>query len=87
MAEPGALIGAINWYRGIPFSGLRTMGPSRVPTTYLWGRHDFAVKRTTAELTENYVVGPYRLLDLDAGHWLPETQPDVVANAILAQIR
>jgi pimeloyl-ACP methyl ester carboxylesterase len=86
MSEPGALTGAINWYRGIPFSGLPAMGRIRVPTTYVWGRHDFALNRIAAELTGDYVVGPYRFLDLNAGHWLPETQPDVVAEAILDQI-
>jgi pimeloyl-ACP methyl ester carboxylesterase len=86
MAEPGALTGAFNWYRGIPFSGLPALGRIRVPTTYIWGRHDFALNRTTAELTGDYVDGPYRFLDLDASHWLPETQPAIVAEAIISQI-
>ena len=80
-AEPGALTAALNWYRGLPFSR-RPVGRITVPTTYIWGRNDFALNRTAAELVGDYVDGPYRFVDLDAGHWLPETEPDVVADEI-----
>jgi pimeloyl-ACP methyl ester carboxylesterase len=86
MAEPGALTGALNWYRGIPFSR-RPVGQIPVPTTHIWGRHDVALARRTVELTANYVAGTYQVLELDAGHWLPETEPDAVADAILARVR
>ena len=82
MAEPGALTGALNWYRGIPFSARTPIGAVRVPTTYIWGRHDFALGRAAAELTASYVTGPYAFVELDSGHWLPETDPVSVANAI-----
>jgi pimeloyl-ACP methyl ester carboxylesterase len=87
MAEPGALTGALNWYRGIPFSTRSPLGRITVPTTYIWGRHDVALARTAAELTANYVVGPYEVVELNAGHWLPETEADAVADGILAQVR
>ena len=45
MAEPGALTGALNWYRGIPFSMRQPLGPIKVPTSYIWGRNDFALAR------------------------------------------
>ena len=83
MAEPGALSGALGWYRGIPFSGRPAVGPVLVPTTYVWGRHDFALGRAAAEATEAHVHAPYRFLELDAGHWLPEVEPDAVAEAVL----
>jgi len=82
MAEPGALTGALNWYRGIPFSTRTPIGAVRVPTSYVWGRHDFALARPAAELTASYVTGPYAFVELDSGHWLPETDPVSVANAI-----
>ena len=82
MAEPGALTGALNWYRGIPFSARTPIGAVRVPTTYIWGRHDFALGRPAAELTASYVTGPYAFVELDSGHWLPETDSVAVANAI-----
>ena len=87
MADPGAMTGALNWYRGIPFSMREPVGQSRVPTTYIWGRRDSALNRFAAERTGNYVDGPYEFIDLDAGHWLPETEPDAVAEAIMNRVR
>jgi pimeloyl-ACP methyl ester carboxylesterase len=86
MSEPDALTGALNWYRGIPYSLRQPVGRIRVPTTYVWGRHDFALNRTAAEATEAYVSAPYTFVDLDAGHWLPEVEPDAVADAILQRV-
>jgi pimeloyl-ACP methyl ester carboxylesterase len=86
MAEPGALTGALNWYRGIPLSMRSPVGLIKVPTTYVWGRHDIVLSRRAVELTADYVVGPYRVVELEAGHWLLETQPDAVADAILARV-
>ena len=86
MAEPGALTGALNWYRGIPLSMRQPLGPIKVPTSYVWGRHDFALSRRAVELTADYVVGPYEVVELEAGHWLPETMPDAVADAVLARV-
>jgi pimeloyl-ACP methyl ester carboxylesterase len=87
MAEPGALTGALNWYRGLPFSMRPPLGSIKVPTSYIWGRDDFALARAAVELTADYVVGPYEVVELDAGHWLPETQPEAVADAILSRVR
>jgi pimeloyl-ACP methyl ester carboxylesterase len=86
MAEPGALTGSLNWYRGLPFSARPAVGRVGVPTTYVWGRHDFALGRPAAERTAAYVRGPYRFVELDAGHWLPEANPEEVAEAVLARI-
>jgi len=87
MAEPGALTGALNWYRGLPLSLRPRVGPVKVPTSYVWGRQDVALARAAVELTADYVVGPYEVVELDASHWLPETQPDAVADAVLARVR
>ena len=85
MTEPGALTGALNWYRGLPFS-TKPVGKVRVQTTYVWGRHDVALVRATAEATAKYVAGPYTFVDLDAGHWLPERHPEAVTEAVLDRI-
>ena len=87
MAEPGALTGALNWYRGIPFSRRPPLGRITVPTTYVWGRDDPALTRRAVELTADYVAGPYEVVELEAGHWLPETEPEAIADAILARVR
>ncbi len=86
MADPAARTGALNWYRGLPFSVRPTVGASRVPTTYVWGRHDFALGRAAALATGMHVAATYRFLELDAGHWLPETRPQEVADAVLDRV-
>jgi pimeloyl-ACP methyl ester carboxylesterase len=62
------------------------LGRITVPTSYVWGRHDLALSRRAVELTADYVVGPYEVVELEAGHWLPETKPNAVASAILARV-
>ncbi len=66
------------------------LGPSRprrisVPTTYVWGSDDPALGRAAAERTGRYVASDYRFVELDAGHWLPETRPQRVAEEIIAR--
>jgi pimeloyl-ACP methyl ester carboxylesterase len=84
-AEPGRLTGGLNWYRGIFLPGAREPRARSVtvPTTYLWGNGDQALGRRAAELTGEYVTAPYRFVELDENHWLPENAPTVVAAAIL----
>jgi hypothetical protein len=51
--DPGALAGALPWYRGLPLdisTGRRT-GAITVPTTYVWSTGDVAIGRRAAELT------------------------------------
>ena len=87
MREPGALSAALNWYRAMPFSLRSPIPPSTVPTTYAWGRSDFALGRAAAGRTRDHVTGPYRFAELDAGHWLPETRPDEVVRLVLDRVR
>jgi len=89
MQEPGALTAALDWYRAMPASMRRAADarPVTVPTTYIWGRADFALGRVAAERTRRHVTGPYRFVELDAGHWLPETRPTPVATVILDQVQ
>lgn len=60
--------------------------PITVPTTLVWGRGDTALGRRGTMATAQWVSGPYRLVELDAGHWLPETRPREVAEAILDRV-
>jgi pimeloyl-ACP methyl ester carboxylesterase len=95
MARRGRLTGGLNWYRGMGLPGRRASGASgraraetvTVPTTYLWGNGDQALGRRAAELTGSFVSGPYRFLELDENHWLPENAPDAVAREIIAAVR
>jgi pimeloyl-ACP methyl ester carboxylesterase len=56
------------------------------PTTYIWGRYDVALGRTAAEHTRRFVRGEYQFVEVDGGHWLPETRPDDVADVVLANL-
>jgi pimeloyl-ACP methyl ester carboxylesterase len=86
MREPGALTGALNWYRGLPH-GLRGPLPvCPVPTTYIWGRRDTFLTRRAAELTAAQVTGPYRFVDLDGDHWLTENHPKEVGELICQRV-
>ncbi len=67
--------GPLNWYRG----ATRGMGRPRrvtVPTLYIWGRHDMFLGRRAAQLTEKCVIGEYTFVELNAGHWIAERNPE-----------
>lgn len=68
-------------------AGAQRSSQVRVPTTYMWGRHDVALGRAAAEGTADLVDADYRFVELDAGHWLPECHPDEVAEAITERAR
>lgn len=81
-ATQGSLTGPLQWYRAVPVKRAKT-GRSRVPTTYVWGRDDIALGRTAAERTSHYTASTYRYLEVEGGHWLPETHPALVAEEII----
>ncbi|MDD9206934.1 alpha/beta fold hydrolase [Georgenia sp. 10Sc9-8] len=83
--QPGALRAKLNWYRAIPLS--RTpVTDVRVPTTLVWGKDDAFLGRHAAEATREHVHAPYRFVEVDGGHWLPETHPGAVAEAVLERV-
>jgi pimeloyl-ACP methyl ester carboxylesterase len=51
----------------------------------VWGAGDPALGRAAAERTARYVAADYRFVEVDAGHWLPETRPEVVAREVIAR--
>nr|WP_087575698.1 alpha/beta hydrolase [Sphingomonas sp. CDS-1] len=87
LAEPGGVEGAINWYRASGFTGAET--PSiDLPTLYIWGTEDATVGRYAAELTSDYVTGPFRFVTVaGAGHFIVDQCPDIVSNLLLDHIR
>ena len=91
-SQPGALTAALNWYRANSF-GLekgyqRAMfGPVSHPTLLIWGNQDIAIGRAAVERTAQYMKGPYRLVELDAGHWLIQEEPGSAYNEILAHLK
>jgi len=85
MREPGALTGALGWYRALRHAGV-ALHRCRVPTTFVWGRHDAYLGRQAAEATGAMVLGDYRFVEVDEGHWLPERQPELCAAEIAARV-
>ena len=84
MSEPGAARAALNWYRALPLSTPNRIRNSTVPTMYIYGDDDFALGRSAADLTADYVSGPYRYEVLGGvSHWIPEEVPETVAALLL----
>ena len=84
LLEPGALTAALAWYRAVPTSAGRSFGAGRirVPTAYVCGLHDPFIAQRAVDATRRYVHAPLRCVTLDAGHWLPETRPALVAEIV-----
>jgi len=86
LRQPGALTGALNWYRAmtLPSTGSTpALTPISMPTMYVWSDADFALGREGAELTANFVEGPYRFEILEGvSHWVPEQAAESL-NALL----
>jgi pimeloyl-ACP methyl ester carboxylesterase len=88
MQEPGALTGALNWYRAIPYGGRDPVGRVRVPTLHVWGDRDAALGRAAIDASAQFVAAPYRLEVLEGvNHWVPELAADRVAELLTAHVR
>jgi pimeloyl-ACP methyl ester carboxylesterase len=85
LARPEVIRGPITWYRAARSSHVRAHRVA-VPATLAWGSRDFALGRYAAELTAEHVTGPYEFVELEAGHWLPETRAPECADAILRRV-
>ncbi|MGK0222654.1 MAG: pimeloyl-ACP methyl ester carboxylesterase [Limisphaerales bacterium] len=88
-SEPGALTAALNWYRAM------NSGPGALqyaslqvdtPTLFIWGNKDEAVGRVAIDAMAQYMDGPYTNIELDAGHWLMEDQPERIVAEILQHL-
>jgi pimeloyl-ACP methyl ester carboxylesterase len=88
IVEYGALTGALNWYRAMPFTRQRSIAdPVEVPTTLLWSDGDVAVTRPAVDRCAAHVTGPYELRVLEGvSHWIPTQAPEAVAEAVLARV-
>lgn len=84
--RPGALTGALNWYRAMG-RDLADLPPIEVPTTYLWGDRDVALARAGAERCGDHVRADYKFIELrDVSHWIPEEAPTIVAQHVLDRV-
>lgn len=87
MRQPGALTGALNWYRAIEPKSLHDAGSIDVPALYVWGARDPAMGRLAAEMTAAHVSGPYQFVELpDADHWVPENAAAELNESLLEHL-
>ncbi|MEO6397944.1 MAG: alpha/beta fold hydrolase [Tepidiformaceae bacterium] len=89
-SQPGALTGALNWYRGSrgidPQDAEVQFGDVTTPTLLIWGNADQAIGRKGVEDAAVYMKGPYKFVELDAGHWLIQEKPTEVIAEITAHL-
>jgi pimeloyl-ACP methyl ester carboxylesterase len=86
LAEPGALEAAVNWYRASNIA-TSTVGPVSVPSLYIWGTADATVGRRAAEMTEQFVTGPYRFVKIEGGgHFIVDQFPNRIAQLLVEHL-
>ena len=89
LGTPEAMDAALAWYRA---NDLRTSlgadAPAvKVPTLFVYGTADCCLGRDAADLTKDYVKGPYTYEVLDGvSHWIPEARPTQLTALLLAHL-
>ena len=85
-----ALGAALNWYRaniGDRQIKNEPLGPATVPTMFVWSDGDRALCVDGAELTGEYVEGPYRFEVLEGvSHWVPDLAAEQLSSLLLDHI-
>jgi pimeloyl-ACP methyl ester carboxylesterase len=94
LRQPGAVTGAINYYRANVGRLISRMNKARapnkseerirVPTLFIYGEKDFAILPATVRNVEKYIDAPYREVRIpDSGHWVQNEAVDEVNKALL----
>lgn len=87
MAKPGALTGAINWYRAMFRRGLppvREYPKISAPTLVIWGTRDHFLGQELTRGTRRHFSGPFRLVYLPGvSHWVQQEAPAQVNRLLL----
>ncbi|MBR1125612.1 alpha/beta hydrolase [Bradyrhizobium lablabi] len=86
LGNKGAMEAALAWYRAR--GAIRgPLGPTRVPTLYIWGDADDTVGRFAAEGTVDFIAAPYRFEVLPGvGHFAADQSPQRVSELMLEHI-
>ncbi|MFE4504081.1 alpha/beta fold hydrolase [Rhodococcus sp. NPDC056743] len=89
MRAPGRLRGGLNWYRALWM--VKPDGRSTrisVPTLHIWSDGDSAIGPNGAQLTPNFVDGPYRFEVLrGVSHWIPDEAPEELDRLLAEHLR
>ena len=87
LGNKDAMEAALAWYRAR--GAIRgPLGPTRVPTLFIWGDADDTVGRVAAEGTVDFIAAPYRFEVLPGvGHFAADQAPDRVCELLLAHLK
>lgn len=88
-AQPGALTGAVNWYRALFLQDLPVPPPGslRTPTLILWGDRDPFAGPELAEVSAQ-LCSDVRVQHLaDATHWTVHDNPSEVSAALIGFLK
>ncbi len=86
-----ALRASLNYYRAnYPLLAkgeeVNAFGDIQVPTLMLYGKRDFAIGPIGVRATEQFMKGPYRLVELDATHWLVQEASNQCIEEVLTHL-
>lgn len=90
--QPGALTATLNWYRA-NFANrdqrARSFAPFDVstPSLTIWGNGDPYIGRPATIGERDFMRGPYRFAELDAGHWLMHEAKERCHREIVANVQ
>ncbi len=85
IGNPPAMEAALAWYRA---RGERQpIGPTKVPTLFIWGDADDTVGRAAAEGTGEFIAADYQFAVLPGvGHYAADQVPDRVTKLLLEHL-
>jgi pimeloyl-ACP methyl ester carboxylesterase len=86
LGNKAAMEAALAWYRAR--GAIRgPLGPTRVPTLFIWGDADDTVGRFAAEGTVDFIAAPYRFEVLPGvGHFAADQAPELVSDLLLQHL-
>ena len=88
LLEPGGIEGAMSWYRAGAGLRIAETPPVSLPALYVWGRNDATVGQRAAELTADYVTGPYSFEAIDDGsHFVVDQFPARITDLVLRHLQ
>lgn len=92
LGSKNALRASLNYYRANykllkKGNEVEQIGKVQVPTLMLWGKRDFALGRWGVEQCGQFVSGPYRLVELEATHWLVQEAFIDVEREVLIHVK
>jgi pimeloyl-ACP methyl ester carboxylesterase len=86
--QDDALLDSLRWYAAMGGDHFKEVGEVAVPTTFVWGSEDVAIGAQAARGCGEWCTGPFEMVVLNGrGHWLPDTDPQPIADAVLAHVR